>query len=362
MAKTSATKGREILSAKNKYPEFNQMDYDRSMRENLFFYNLEVDDLKKKKEWAIAYWKSQGKNVVGFAKFSDGYFATVGAVAHMAHVRNIDLSPLHYGYLDKKYQDFSSVIVEEVEEKSDLAAIEKAKADAELAIFKTHMAEFDYGLDMFFEGKVFDAKSYLIRNNVKVATTKQIATELKPVLQEVKDAISCKDEQLVEAYSHLTKRQLNKYADYIQGLIDSCEVATAIAKASRKPRVTKVKSPTEIAKNAKYMLEDKTSGIKSEHPSKIVKSTEVWIYNAKNRRLFKYVPLTGFTLSIKGTTIINVDAEKSGGKIIRKPEVTLKDIQTLTSRPLNALYKSIRGTESKALGRLNEDSLIVKCI
>ena len=63
----------------------------------------------------------------------------------------------------------------------------------------------------------------------------------------------------------------------------------------------------------------------------------------------------------EGATIINIDQEKSGGKIIRKPETMLKGLQDMTSRPINKLYNDIRGTESRATGRLNEDTLIVKC-
>ena len=353
----SAAKGREILKTKEKYPDFNMMEYDASIRDNLFFYNLEVEDSKKKKQWALDFWIHEGKDVKGFAKINDGYFLTAGAVAHMALHRKIDLSPKHYDYLTKKYIELSKMIVIE----DEIIAPIIVKEDRSAQELSTHIAEFEGGVDLFFEGKVFDAKGYLVKHSVKPAVTKQIADQFRPLLQEVKLAISKKDEQLTEAYSHLTARQLVKFADYVSTLINSCEVASAINKASRKPRAKKAKPPAEVVKNVKYLDSDPSSGLKSEHPAKIVNATEVWLYNAKNRRLFKYVALGGLPMTVKGTTIINIDAEKSGGKIIRKPEVTLKDVANMTSRPLNALYKSIRGTESRAVGRLNEDTIIVKC-
>ena len=355
----SAAKGREILKNKEKYPEFNIMDYDKSIRENLFFYNLEVEDSKKKKQWALDFWGHEGKDLKGFNKINDGYFLTAGAVAHMAYHRKIDLAPKHYDFLTKKYIELSKLIV--IDEPSEIVIQGPTKEEKLAQELSVHIAEFEYGLDLFFEGKVFDAKGYLVKNNVKGPQTRLIADNFKPLLKEVKAALNGKDEQLIEGYSHLTKRQLTKFHDYVQGIIDSCEVASAITKAARKPRARKVKPPAELVKAVKYMLEDSLTKLKSEHPSKIVNSTEVWLYNAKNRRLFKYVALGGNPLSVKGTTIINVDVEKSGGKIIRKPEVQLAGIDSMTSRPLNALYKAIRGTESRAAGRLNEDTIIVKC-
>lgn len=364
MAKKSADKGRELLQSKTKFPDFNLLDYDNSLRANLSFYNVEVDDNKKKKEWTLAYWKDQKKDTKGLARMSDAYFVTVGALAHMVKFRNIALNENDISHLDKKYEELKGRVNVETSEddavdtSADRARHREALADS---VVKDHIGEFLHGVDLFLKGDSFDAKGYLVRNNVKAVHTRRIADALKPTLREIKLAIAGKDEQLVEAYSFFSMRKLNKFAEYVQGLIDSCEVAAAITKAARSPRATKVKSPSEVVKAVKWLESDSVSKLKSEHPSKIVNASEAWVYNAKNRRLFKYVSLGGLYLTVKGSTIINVDVEKSGGKIVRKPETLLKGIQDMTSRPINKLYSSIRGTESRATGRLSEDILIVKC-
>jgi len=361
MDKASTEKGRERLNTKEKFPEFNLIDYNISLLRNLNFYSIEIEDNKRKKEWAIAYWKSENKNVTGFARISDGYFSTVGAVSHMIKYRELPLEIKEVSFLDKKYTEFKRIVEALKTEEIDSVVHEKSKEEKINDEFNTHIAEFEAGLDMFFSGKQFDSKSYLIKNNVKPGMTKAIAEFFKPELKLIKSIPTSKDEQLIEGYSFLSRRQLDKYATYIQNLISSCEVASAINKASRKPRATKVKSPIELVKNAKYMVSEEHTKLKSEHPSKIVNATEVWLYNAKTRRLFKYVALPGLTLSVKGTTIINMDAEKSGGKIIRKPDSQLDGIQSMTSRPITKIYNEIKGTESSAVGRLNEDTIIVKC-
>jgi len=341
--------------AKDVWPDFNVLNYKLSVSKNLNHYSIEVDDNKRKKEWAIDFWKSQNKNVTGLSRVSEGYFISVGAVAHMIHQRGIDLESNERAYCDKKYAELIELIPPTI---TPIVIDVKDTADVE---FKIHMAEFDAGLDMFFNGKVFDSKSYLLKHQVKGAQTKRIADSLKVTLTEVKEAQAGLCPDLVEGYSFLTKKQLSKFVEYISSMISSCEVAAAITKASRKPRATKVKTPLELTKHVKYMLEDPVNGIKSDHPSKIINALEAWVFNAKTRRLFKYVALKGSKLSIKGTTIINIDPEQSIGKIIRLPKKQLVGVQNFTMRPMQKLFSDIKGTASKATGRLSEDTIIIKC-
>lgn len=361
--KTTADRGRDILKSKEKFPDFNMTEYDHSLLLNLNFYRIEIDNNRRKREWAYEYWKKEGKDLSALAKLNDGNFSTAGAIAHMILGRGIDLDIKHRTFLDRKYTELVALEKSKMNDtdEDEEPAVVVSKEEKEEAVSKIHIAEFEAGVDMFFAGKSFDAKGYLIRNNVKASVMKLVADAMKPKVKEIKEAAAGNDAQLVEGYSHLTKRQLNKFLEYVQGLIDSCEVAQAISKASRKPRAKKVKPPSELVKNVKFMAEDASLKLKSEHPEKIVKSTEVWLYNVKLRRLFRYVALAGMQLTVKGTTIINVDQEKSGGKIVRKPETMLAGIHNFTRKQINDLYNSIRGTESKAAGRLNEDTIVLKC-
>lgn len=343
------------MIAKYNFPEFKSLEYDSSMLKNLNFYSIEVDDFKIKKEWTLSYWKSQGKTISGLGRIPDSFYVTVGAVAHMIHYRKLDLTEFDLLYCETKYKSLFSQIKEEKE-----SVVDTSKQDRDQVELKLHLAEFDAGIDMFFSGKVFDAKNYLVKHEVKQAITKQIASYLTKPLNEAKAALVDED-QLKEGYSHLTKRQLSKFIDYIQSLIDSCEIASSITRAIKNPRKIKVKSPVELTKKVEYMKEDPISHLRSDHPSKVVHSGECWVYNTKSRRLFRYVALDGHKLSVKGITIINFDTEKSGGKIIRNPEQRLSGIQNLTSRPLTKLFNDIKGVQKPASGRLSEDTLIVKC-
>ena len=342
------------------FPEFNPLDHNHSLLLNLNFYNLEVET-KQKKEWTLDYWKSEKKSIVGLWRLPDGYFTTVGAVAHMLHARNIALEVSHLNFIERKYKEFMAQAKLLLDDPDDSKVPEKTKEEKFADELRVHIAEFDHGMDMFFQGKTFDAKAYILKHNIRTVMTKAISDYLKPKLKEVKNIAASKDEQLIEAWSFLSKRQLDKYIQYVSILVSSCDVATAISKASRKPRAKKVKDPATLVKSVKYLVSDELTKLKSEYPVKIIGATEVWLYHAKHRRLFRYVALPGITLSVKGTTITGMDDSKSGGKIIRKPETQLLGIGEMTTRPLNKIFNEIKGTTSKAVGRLNSDTIIVKC-
>jgi hypothetical protein len=344
----------------NSYPEFSLMDYRGSLLKNLIHYNIEVEN-KQKKDWALSYWKAEGKPTSYFGFINESQFSTLGAVVHMIKHRNIDLDTPELSYIDKKYAEFSNIAKSYKPEVSDDTPIEKTKEERIADELSVHIAEFEAGIDMFFSGKVFDAKAYLIKNIVKSSIANKVADHVRIFLKKLKlDAIS-KDEQVIEGYSHLTKRQMMKLIEYVTALMNSCEVANAIVKSSKKPKTRKEKAPSELVKSVKYLITDQISNMKSEHPSKLINMDEVWLYNAKNRRIFKIIALPGTRLTVKGSTIINIDQEKSGGKIIRNPEVQLKGIQSMTSQPINRIFKEIKGTQSRATGRMSEEFLIIKC-
>lgn len=354
---------------KIEYPAFNCMDYNVSLLKNLQFYNLEIQDDKLKKSWAIKYWDKQGKQCKEISRIGDSYFTTVGAVAHMASERDIALDDQHLMYLNLKYDELLLMIAAVPKsEQSSPQGYSKTKEELDDDIISSHIAEFEYILDSFVTNllagsdvKISDVKSYLIRNNVKPGIAKKIAEWFKLKLVDIKAAYDGKDEQLVESYEFLSRRQQKKYIEFIQSMIASCEVASAIQRESKKPRQKKEIPASELVKNVKYLAEDTYAKLKSEHPTKIIGSTEIWLYCPKIRRIFRCVALQGMKFTISGTTIQHLDQEQSGGKIVRKPDAQLAGIQSMNKSSINKIYDDIRGTKSRATGRMNDDTIIVRC-
>ncbi len=354
-------KGHVILKSKQQFPVFNLIDYNNSLAENLAYYNLEVDT-KTKKDWAIEYYKSQGNPIDQLKRVHEGYFPTVGSVIHMLKYREIPLEEKQVLYIRNKYNELLTHVPIEKEE---LPVLELTKEEKGATMLSGHIAEFEAMIDhrdaVTVDIFTSTTKNYLLRNEIKPPMAKKISIWFKPNVKEIKDVLDQKDEQLVEGYSHLSRRELKKLLECYQSLITSCELTSAITKAARKPRKRKAKAPSELCKNVKFLAEIPELKLRSIRPEKIINSSEVWVYNIKIRRLFRYTALQGHTISIKGTTLINIDPEKSGGRILRKPETQLKDVDAYSSRPMNKLYDGIRATESRGTGRLSEDTLILKC-
>jgi hypothetical protein len=109
------------------------------------------------------------------------------------------------------------------------------------------------------------------------------------------------------------------------------------------------------------MLEFAELGIKSDLPSKIVGSSEAWIYNTKTKKLAVYRSAIGERLSIKGTTIINYIVADSTAKTLRKPEI-VKDYLEMGKRPLGLAFKALKTKDSAPNGRINQDCIILKVL
>jgi hypothetical protein len=99
--------------------------------------------------------------------------------------------------------------------------------------------------------------------------------------------------------------------------------------------------------------------LRSITPDKIVGADQAWLYNTKLRKLFKYQALDGYTLTIKGTTIQNFDPEKSGSKILRKPDVQLAGVSSMSKRPMSNLFNDVKATMGKATGRVSNEYIIL---
>ena len=97
----------------------------------------------------------------------------------------------------------------------------------------------------------------------------------------------------------------------------------------------------------------------------------MWVFNVKTRKLGKYVAQNidpkgmareGTGLSVKGTTIQGYNENESIQKTVRKPEETLKEFKSAGKVKLRKFLDDIKTTDIKLNGRLNTDTIILKCL
>lgn len=186
----------------------------------------------------------------------------------------------------------------------------------------------------------------------------------KGLLAELKGVQEGTDEQLVEGYAHLQKKQLKKFVTFVEEIIAEAEkrenIAKSISMEKRKPRQRKAKSPVKQVERLKYMKEHEN--LKSVLPTTIVGATQLWVYNVKLRRLGVYVcdNVHGFT--VKGCTILNYNPAESIAKTLRKPEEVIPQVLELGKVGLRKVLPEIRAKEKKLNGRINKDIILLRAL
>ncbi len=178
----------------------------------------------------------------------------------------------------------------------------------------------------------------------------------------------CKDEheadmlqQLREGYSHLTKKDAATYLEALETLQGACDLVIDAAKATRKPRTKKAPSKEKLIAKLKYLERDDKLQLVSVNPLDVLDAKEVWVYNTKTRKLGKYIADDHATIQVKGTTLLHYDEKNSVQKTLRKPDETLKAFKKAGKVQLRKFMDDIKTTDIKLNGRLNSDTIILKC-
>jgi hypothetical protein len=212
-----------------------------------------------------------------------------------------------------------------------------------------------------FDPKAFKMLNLLKGKEVKAAHARIIKGLYSRDLAELEELASGKgDEQLREAYSHRSRKQIKNLIAFYQEIMSACDMLAQEAKVNRAPRAKKSVPAEKIVAKLKYMKTNEPLKLVSVSPTDIIGSTELWVYNTKSRKLGKYVSAEYQTLSVKGTSIINFNENLSICKTLRKPEEKLKEFKAAGKVQLRKFLDDINATDTKMNGRLNEEIILLK--
>lgn len=169
--------------------------------------------------------------------------------------------------------------------------------------------------------------------------------------------------QLREGYAHVKKTDAKKWLEALENLMGACDVVIDASKATRKTRVKKAPSKEKVVAKLKYKDRDDKYQIVSVNPLDLIGATEIWVFNTKTRKLGKYVADEYTkTMTVKGSTIVGYDENKSVQKTIRKPEEILKEFKKAGKVKLRKFLEEINAVEVKLNGRMNTDTIILKAL
>lgn len=331
--------------------DFNILDYDHSMLINLNYYSQEVD-AKIKQKWSLDYYKKIGKEISGLEKLSPSCFNQVGALIRLQQ-RNVELIETHKRYILNKYNQLRELVPEKEEVYLETKKVEKSPEDKTLPILQ----ELDEQLDnILISGhESYNVKKLFLNFKLSSANLKIIQEEFITIRFQYSEALATVDEEIKESWSNIPKKNLKLAVKFCDEVLDACKSKTKISVRKKKEKPASV-----LAAKVKYQKEFKELKFVSVNPEKIVSASEVWLYNTKLRKLFKYKSMDGMTLTIKGTTLLNWDSDLSGSKTIRKPEEYFKDFQDKNKSSLNKMYADIKCIIGIPTGRINSDMVILK--
>ena len=181
---------------------------------------------------------------------------------------------------------------------------------------------------------------------------------MQPSIRNIELAINKKDEQLVEAYSFMTKKQMIAYLECLTSILQRVPMVSTISSA-KPPRKIKIKKPEQLVKRLVIQDSCLISGLSSCGKTDIIDSNLIYVYNTKTRFLIRYVTTSKF--SIKGATLLNVQEEESCKKKIRKPTTIFAAVNSKNRRYMDKLWDSIKCKKSPTKNRLHKTSILISC-
>ena len=212
-----------------------------------------------------------------------------------------------------------------------------------------------------FDPKAFKVISLLRAVDAKAAHARIIREFYGRMLAELEElAGGDADEQLKEGYSHRSRKQIKSLIAFLQEVDSACTMLAQEAKVNRKPKAKKAVPAEKIVAKLKYKKSDEALKLVSINPADILHAKELWVYNAKSRKIGRYVASEFSELSVKGTTITGYDEAKSVMKTVRKPEEKLKEFKAAGKVQLRKFLDDINATEARMNGRINEEIILLK--
>jgi hypothetical protein len=345
-------------------PVINPLDYTASMMRALNYYNSAYDS-KDKRKWFMSY---VGKKSTEFDSLSDWEFRSVGTIIRMKQ-REQPLQDKDLQFIDDSIAELRELAKGEQKVSAlkggDQTKVETPKVtiqDRIAEVASGHIAEINALFDDYIANDVeVDIAAYLKGNQVAPQVSKLIPPAFKKTIAELNEVLEGDDKQLTEAYSFMKKTKLKKLIKAYESISDACAQQIVSAKSARKPTVrkVKVKLPSVIAKNVKFMREFPDLKLTSVLPEQIVESKEVWLYNTKYKKLHVYRAIGDGVLTVKGSAIIGYEVATSGCKTLRKPEA-VTTYADMTKRSIGAEFKALKTKESATNGRINVDTIILR--
>lgn len=301
------------------------------------------------REWALANGFKKGQ----FTVPKQG-IATVGALARIA-LRGFKLDKRHVQFLKDTIAGWvyvKPVVVDRAAQGRMLALKAKVTAEKTMTPFLT---TFDTAVDSVLAGeKKWDIKTTDALNGAQV---KELTAQYKGALSELQKI--SKDEQLAEAYGHLSKVFINRLIKLHKAILEEIEEAGRRGTVMRKAKAVrrkKTRPASSMVRKMKYLPVHNEYNLASIDPEKIVGAQTVYVVDTKKRLLKKFTAMGVSGVEVSGTTLKNVVGKQ---KKLRKPGEQLAGFGNMPKTKCEKLFNEIRAVEKECTGRVNESTVLL---
>jgi hypothetical protein len=379
LAEARASKGKDYSPKWDGHEAWDTNQFLRQFHVAMSWYRLESSGKELKPK--VINWMSQNgytkEQMAEFKKTKDNRCGTtVGAIAACLLK---GMPPVRADFNDGRSSavwlgQSIAKIVSEGKDDIDDEAVAEVKSTGPVVSIQERVRESSYKMTEEIETAIesfqtdpesFDPKAFKVLNllkahQAKAAHARIIRDFYARNLDELVEAASTKDEQLKEAYSHLSKVQLRKITAFYQEIVSACEMLAQEAKVNRKPKAKKAVPAEKIVAKLKYKKADEPLKLVSINPADILGAKELWTYNTKSRKLGKYLAAEFQELGVKGTTITGFNEATSVQKTLRKPADQLKEFKAAGKVVLRKFLEDINAVDTRMNGRINEDIILLK--
>jgi hypothetical protein len=342
--------------------------FDNKLRKSFYYYNYYYSQKDCKKyvvEWLQKNSKLSIEEVKAFNRAGDRLLPMTVCSLIMAHRAGMPFRGRHIEFIIDSVMDVVAKAEPEV-----LDAVATPEQVAHRPTIQDRLAERTSEIIGELEGIFDDVATgvknptklydYLVANNVVQSQLGKYEDVYKIRKAELELAISKKDDQVREGYSHLKAADFKRIIAWIDDLLAAVEQYRGVKKATKKARVKKAPSREKVVARLKYAKDNAGLKIVSINPADIIGAQALWVYNVKTRKLGRYVAAAYQTLNVKGTSIVNFDTDKSVSKTLRKPDEKLREFAKAGKVALRKFLDDIKATEAKMNGRISADVVLLK--
>lgn len=163
-----------------------------------------------------------------------------------------------------------------------------------------------------------------------------------------------------EYYRRSTARDLRAFIRQTKNLLSDTVKKMSIVPSVKSKQVQKPKkkNPAMVAKGLKHSLSD--GNLKGLPAERLMGASKALVYHANFKHLLYLVSSSPDGFSASGSTLKNIDPEKSFFKKVRNPKLMEEALETNSLAGMRDWIKELSTTQFVPKGRFNETTIILK--